>query len=397
MRRILFVDDEPKVLEGLQRMLRSMRHKWEIEFAPGGAAALEALAQKPFDVVVSDMRMPGMNGAQLLTEVRKQHPQVMRIILSGYSDQEMIMKSVGPAHQYLSKPCDATHLKVTVERACALRDLLTNDSLQRLVSQIQLLPSLPSLYVELIGELQSSNASTKKVAEIIAQDLGMSTKILQLVNSAFFGLRQTVSSPAEAASLLGVDTIMSLVLSHQIFSQFSQAEVPGFSSTALWSHSLAVGVFSKRIAKAEDQEHKMTEDAFAAGLLHDSGKLVLAANLPSLYSEMLAQADAQNLTLVEAERKCFGAAHPEVGAYLLGLWGLPDTIVEAVAFHHDPSQCPAQSFSPLTAVHVANTLHHEALNVDRKADEYKPDLDYLTHLGLAERLPAWREVCAQAA
>jgi CheY-like chemotaxis protein len=207
MRRILFVDDEPKVLAWLERMLRSMRHEWEMEFAKSGPEALEALAARPFDVVVSDMRMPGMNGTQLLAEVMQRHPQVVRIILSGNADHETGMKSVGPAHQFLTKPCDVEVVKTTVGRACALRDLLADERLRLLVSQMQSLPSLPSLYEELVRELQLPNASLKRVGEIISKDVGMTAKILQMVNSAFFGLRREVSSIGRALTLLGLENV----------------------------------------------------------------------------------------------------------------------------------------------------------------------------------------------
>ncbi len=391
--KILFVDDESKVLEGLQRMLRSMRHDWEMAFAEGGQAALERLAQEPFDVVVSDMRMPGKDGAQLLTEVMERHPQIVRIILSGHSDQEMIMRSVGPAHQYLSKPCDAETLKKTVTRACALRDLLTSEKLRLLVSQMQALPSLPSLYLQLTKELQSPEASINRVGEIIAQDMGMTAKILQMVNSAFFGLRRQVSCPTEAASFIGLDRVRALVLSVHVFSQFNGAELPDNFLPQLWAHCLLVAKFSELIAKAEHQERRVIDEAFTAGLLHDVGKLVLAANQPKPYREMLALAESERLTADAAERQVFGASHTEVGAYLLGLWGLPHSLVETVAFHQAPSQCAVDGFGPLTAVHVANLLEDERHQAERPRASSSMDLDHLTKLGLLDRLPVWRQAC----
>lgn len=393
MIKILFVDDESKVLEGLQRMLRSMRHEWEMAFAESGEAALERLAQEPFDVVISDMRMPGKDGAQLLTEVREKHPQVVRIILSGHSDQEMIMRSVGPAHQYLSKPCDAETLKKTVTRACALRDLLTSEKLRRLVSQMRALPSLPSLYLELTQELQSPEASINRIGEIIAQDMGMTAKILQMVNSAFFGLRRQIACPAEAASFLGLDRVRALVLSVHVFSQFNAAEFPISFLTQIWSHCMLVAKFSELIAKAEHQERRVIDAAFTAGLLHEAGKLVLASNLPKPYREMLALAKSEHLTIDEAEKQVFGASHTEVGAYLLGLWGLPHPLVETVAFYHAPSQCAVDSFGPLTAVHVADLLESESHQAERPEPLPPIDLDHLTKLGLLDRLPVWRQVC----
>lgn len=392
MRKILFVDDESKVLDGLQRTLRPMRHEWEMAFVTGGAEALDTLAARPFDVVVSDMRMPGMNGAQLLTEVMRRYPQVVRIVLSGHSDQELILKSVGPAHQFLSKPCDTEAIKETVGRSCALRDLLAGESLQRLVSQMQTLPSLPTLYTQLVEELQSPNAAIKRVGEIISQDIGMTAKILQVINSAFFGLRRHISSPTEAVSLLGLDTVMTLVLSIQVFSQFKQDCLPLSFATALWSHSMRVGVFAKRVVQAEGCDPEMSKDAFTAGLLHDVGHLMTAANLPKEYTQMSALAQVCHLPQDEVERQVFGATHAELGAYLLGLWGLPNSIVEAVAYHHCPEQCSVQSFSPLTAVHLGDVLDCETHTARL---EWRPaglNLDYLANLGLQDRLPAWQEL-----
>ena len=103
--RILFVDDEPLVLQGLQRMLRPMRNEWEMAFVESGRRALEEMATLPFQVVVSDMRMPGMNGAQFLSHVQELYPRTVRLILSGHADKDLIMKCVGTAHQFLAKPC----------------------------------------------------------------------------------------------------------------------------------------------------------------------------------------------------------------------------------------------------------------------------------------------------
>ncbi len=261
-------------------MLRSMRHEWEMSFAENGAQALQILGERPFDVIVSDMRMPGMDGAELLKRVMERFPQIVRIILSGQSEQESIIRAMSCTHQFLSKPCDPELLKATVSRAFALRDLLANETLKQLVLQIQSLPSLPSIYVELTEALQSPDASTKQIAEIISKDVAMTAKILQLVNSAFFGLRERVSNPAQATTLLGLETIRALALSVNVFCQFDEKELPDFSLSELWSHSLTVGTLAKAICKSNSRESKMCDEALVAGFLHDAGTLVLAANLP---------------------------------------------------------------------------------------------------------------------
>jgi HD-like signal output (HDOD) protein/CheY-like chemotaxis protein len=393
MQRILFVDDEPKVLDGLKRMLHGMRREWEMVFATSGQEALEILRTKPFDVLISDMRMPGMDGYQLLDKVRQLYPQVIRIILSGYSDREMILKSVRSAHQFLAKPCEAEMVKSTVARACALRELLKDESLIKLLSQIDSLPSLPALYVKVVDELNSPNSSIQKIAEIISSDVGMTAKILQLSNSAFFGLSQHVNSPLRAVNILGLDTIKALIMTVQIFSQFDRSTPAGFSIADLWTHSMRCGVLAKTIAKSEGQERIGVEDAFMGGLLHDVGKLVLIANLPDRYREALALADKSRRPLWETERELVGTTHAQVGAYLMGLWGLPDRIVEAIAFHHNPTECLDQSFSTLTAVHVADALDHDLSTSGDPNIATRLSSEYLQTLQLADRLPNWVAAC----
>ena len=218
-KRVLFVDDEALVLQGLQRSLRPLRNEWEMVFLDSAEAALAAMEQQPFDVLVTDMRMPRVDGAQLLQDVRERFPQTVRFVLSGHSDRETVMRAVVPAHQYISKPCDVEELKQKLARAFAIQEVLQDAALRRLVSQLPSVPSLPSLYVQITNALQAEEGSLSEVARIISQDMGMCARILQLVNSAFFGLPSRITSPAQAVSLLGFDNVQALVLSIGIFSQ----------------------------------------------------------------------------------------------------------------------------------------------------------------------------------
>ena len=391
--RILFVDDEPHVLQGLQRMLRTMRSEWQMDFASSGQEALKLLRQQPYDVIVSDMRMPGMDGADLLKEVMRRYPKMVRFILSGHSDREMILKSVGPTHQFLTKPCSAESLKAALHRAVALREFLANEALLSRVSRMKSLPSLPTLYSRILKELQQPGASIKRIGDIIARDVGMTAKILQLVNSAFFGLPRHISSPSQAVSLLGLDTVRALVLSIQVFAGFEKTGVDNFSIESLWRHSVNVSQCANYIARAVNLEQKSIDDALMAGLLHDVGKLVLAVNSPGEYNSALALAKSKQMELWRAEKEVFGASHAEVGAYLMGLWGLPDSIVEALAFHHRPSECPYASFTSLTAVHIANVFDHDKDTKEKGIPESQADLEYLQKTGQADQLPMWREGC----
>ena len=169
MKRILFVDDEPKVLDGLRRMLYPYRHEWDMLFVGSAREALDSLAQSRFDVLITDMRMPEMSGLELLAQVRDRYPEIVRMVLSGQSDREITLSSVTLAHQYLSKPCDAATLRATVDRALNLRVILDDPSLKQVISRIHALPSIPAVYTELVNTLQSPNASPKEIGQIIAQ------------------------------------------------------------------------------------------------------------------------------------------------------------------------------------------------------------------------------------
>ncbi len=387
--RILFVDDEGNVLEGLRRMLRNMRHEWDMAFAESGEKALDVLSKNTFDVVVSDMRMPGMDGSQLLARVQELYPNAARIILSGHSDRDLILKSVRSAHQYLAKPCDSRTLQATIARALALRSLLGDSALIGLVSGIETLPSAPAIYREMIEELNSPAASIPKVAGIISKDVGMTAKILQLANSAFFGLYQHVNTMERALTLLGIDTVVALVLTVHIFTPPSRSLAPGFSISALWNHSMATAFAAKAIAREEKQDRADMEDAFMGGLIHDVGKLVLATNLAESYGGVITRVREFDCPLWIAEQDVLGTTHAAVGAYLMGVWGIPDRIVEAIAFHHSPMSCPDQAFSPLTAVHAGNALvQAEQAGGKPKASEAL-DMHYLARLGLTERLALW--------
>lgn len=393
MKRIIFVDDEPRVLQGLQRMLRPLRHEWDMAFMESGKEVLDTLAERPVNVVVSDLQMPGMDGTALFAEIRQRHPEVVRIVLSGHLSKGTTRRAVGVAHQYVSKPCDAEILKRTINRAFGLRTLLDDESLTRLLAQTQSLPSLPSLYAEIIAELQKPNMSIKKVGEIISKDAAMTAKVLQLVNSAFFGLPRHVSGPAQAAILLGTDTIQALALGLGIFSEFKKPSVSALKLEPLWKHTVQTAALAKKIAIAETAEREVADDALMAGVLHDVGKLVLAQNFPKRYDQATQRAREKRIGQVDAEREVFGATHGEVGAYLLGLWGLPDPIVEAVAFHHCPAKAMEIALSPLTAVHAANILEHNQNGAQKDNGLSQLDLHYLSDLGLADRIPAWQDIC----
>lgn len=393
-KRILFVDDEPNVLAGLQRTLRPMQMLWEMEFVPGGDEALQALALRPFDAVVTDMRMPGMTGAQLLDRVRDQFPQTIRIVLSGQSERESLIRSIGSAHQFLSKPCDGEKLKSVLEGAIALTLLLENDLLKKFISRLKCVPSIPAIYQEFTREMRSNDPSAARLGKIIAQDMGMTSKILQTVNSAGYGIQAQVSDPTRAVLLLGVDTIQAMLLSLGVFSAFDPDTFSPHEATRLWDHSVSVSRLSRLIAKTEAVAPGELGSYESAGLLHDIGKLVMASADARQYRMIENVALATETDQCTVETEVFGCSHPEIGGYLLSLWGIPSHIVEAVAWHDHPSRSPVTKFSPLTAVHVANTFHRQ---LDPASGQSNRTLDeaFLERIGMADRQEYWMQLCAK--
>lgn len=396
-KRLLFVDDEPMVLKGLQRTLRKMRHEWEILYAEGGEAALALLALQPADVVISDMRMPGMDGAELLETVKDRFPQIVRIILSGQLDRDMTLKSVKVAHQLLAKPCDVEILREALQKTVALNQIIADDAIRRVVARIDTLPSMPASCTDIMEELQSEDASIQKVAGLIASDLGMSAKILQMVNSAFFGLYRQVTDVQNAVMLLGLDAIKALVLSINVFSAFNTRRIPFFDFEGLWQHSLTTGGYAKQIMNQATGDRDLATAAFLSGMLHDIGKLILAANFSDAYRELLQalpEAPADRLT---QECEMIGTTHAEIGAYLMGLWGLEPPILAAIAFHHCPQDSPMQAIGPLTAVHLANGFDHGLQPSNRDDSESRENFDvaYLESLGIHGDIKTWRQACAE--
>ena len=391
-RSILFVDDEPNILDGLRRMLRSMRKEFELCFAQNALEALEMMEKGEFDVVVSDMRMPGMDGADLLTEIQKRYPHSIRIMLTGQADEESTLRTIGVVHQFLAKPCDPEKLKNILLRASALHRLMIDGKLKDIVSSIDTLPSLPSVYEKLQEKIREPEVSLDDIGEIISQDIAMTAKILQLVNSAFFGLYQTVESPARAVKLLGLDTVKDLVLVTQIFSE-SKVETDYFSVQNLLAHSMTVGTLSKKIAESETDEKEIINNSYIAGLLHDVGKLILVSKMEAYYTDAVLLARKEHIPLRQAEKRIFQATHCDMGAYLIGLWGFPSDIVEAIGFHHQLGEYPADTFSPALAVHIANVMYYKFHNDETIGSVPEFNEEYLHKIGMGDKLQKWQDLC----
>lgn len=394
MKNILFVDDDEQFLDGLKVLLHRRRKQWDMYFAANAREALDIMSSQEFDIVVADMRMPGMSGADLLAEVQRLQPGAVRIILSGYSELRASFKAAKPAHQFLSKPCRFEDLVATIERVIRLQRVLSDPGVRQTVSGIGSLPALPEAYIRILDELRKPEPSIQVLGDLVAQDVGISATLLKLVNSSFFGFFQHVASPRRAVTLLGTETLKGLVLGAHLLAGLDLSQFAPFALERLWDHSLRVADFARRIAEAEGAGRAEQEECWCAGLLHDTGKLILATERKADYVQVL-NAALGGKFLVEAEREVIGSSHAEVGAFLLGLWGVSENVAEAVYDHHNLARSELTGFSPTVAVHVADRLEHEQAG-DADGGLYPPlDRDWLEGQGLAERVEAWIEACKE--
>jgi len=375
LKRIMFVDDDPNVLTGLRNVLRTKRREWDMVFAIGPEEALANLSKGSFDVVVSDMRMPRMDGATLLGKVKEMQPWAVRMILSGQTELDSAMKSVFVAHVFLSKPCDPVLLQSVVDRACRLNAILRSEELRSTAGKVQMLPTAPRTYVALNEALTLPTCSVAALVQIIEHDVGLSAKLLQLVNSAFFGLPKRISSLNDTVTYLGFSTIKNLALALETFS--AAAQTSGLSEaklSAIQDHSLLTGQIAQQI---EANATKRAEGAFLAGVLHEVGCLLNVKNSP----------DQDSGEPVEREF---------LGAYLLGLWGLPHAIMEAVAYHKKPHMVAHSTFELVDIIYVADHLATEVRSSG--ADDPKLDLAYLAGIGIDKtQLAGMRVMAAKAA
>ena len=373
MQRVLFVDDEPRLLDGLQGLLRKRRHEWEMVFAVGGETGWEHIDRGTFDVVVSDMRMPKIDGVALLDHARQVRPEAVRIVLSGYSDLEATLRLVPIAHQFLSKPCDGKTLEGVISRALSVKDLVPDPALRAKLGCIDRLPVAPGTLTSL-ARLLDEDAELDPIAKVIAGDIGLGAKLLQIVNSSFFGLAGPCVEIPEAISYLGLDILRHLAVTSDAFGPAigglnppAGATAPLYVSGTTLAPGHWLGELSFRAARVGElargqvqSEHQ--REALMSGFLSDVGILARAVVDQHGLRDDLAEAQQRSLSLAAVERERRVATHAAIGGYLLGIWGLPPSIVGAVAHHEDEVE-PAEDASPIIrAAHRARREVQEPPN-----------------------------------
>jgi HD-like signal output (HDOD) protein/ActR/RegA family two-component response regulator len=354
MKTIIFVDDDQDLLESVRTRLYKYRHDWTMRFFSDAAQAIAAFESHPIDLIVSDIRMPGMDGGQLFTYLKKRHPSTIRIILSGYADAAQALRLTLLAHQYVAKPCSSGEIENTIERCFRLQELLGRDSLRKVVGRVGTLPAMPKVYSRLQSALANTNVTAGNIADIVTQDAAIASKVLQITNSAFFRRRKPIVRIKDAVIHLGFGTIRNLVMSAELFAHWKMPAI--LSSDVNPNHLQKHAQFVAQACKSLATGKVLPDDAWLAGLLHDIGYWILVQDCPHELKEAITLSQKEKRPLVDCETQIIGANHAEIGAYLLGLWGLPYPIVEAVAMHHTAGAIVSHEFDLLATLAVAHAL-----------------------------------------
>ncbi len=386
-RNILFVDDEPRVLRAIKRGLRRQSSQWNMSFAEHADDALAQMSESPFDIVVSDITMPKTDGVELLKQVRNQYPDTIRILMSGTAQGAVIMRSVPVAHRFLSKPWDVKSLLGELTRAFELRSLMDSTAIRTVVGGMSSLPVLPAVYTELCATLENPNSRLAEVVAVVERDPSVVARLLHIVNSAFFAAPRPLYSATDTVRYLGTSLLKSLLLTSEIFSSFDESMLPkGFVLADVQNHALLTAKIAARLAETDK------EQALSAGLLHSIGKLIFADRMPGRWGDVFAEARKANRPLADVEYEHFQTSYAEVGGYLLGIWGLPQELVEAVAHHCDPMRS-SKGLGLVAVTHLASVLAAQELG--QSNEDF--DCELLDSLDGARSLDAWREIATQLA
>ncbi|HWD18065.1 MAG TPA: response regulator [Verrucomicrobiae bacterium] len=384
---ILIADSDPLTAT---QFAAALGEGWKVKSAASGPAALAALEAQPCDALVASLGLAELDGPQLLNRARQKYPDVIRFLIATEADRAQVIKE-GLAQQFLTKPCDPATIRSALENAVAVDKWITDDAMRELVSRIRSLPTIPSIYLEVRAALKSPSASPDSIGAILGKDMAMTTKLLQVCNSSYFGLSRKITDVGEAVGLLGFDTVNSIVVAVKMLGYYDRIKPAYYSVDRLWRHSLNVAQHARKLALLHGAARGVAEAAYTAGLMHDLGKIVLVCNFCQEYEKAQVAAAADGRALWQVEKETFGATHADIGAYLLGRWGMPTEASEAAALHHQPLRTASQEFTVLTAVHVANALEDEINPPDGGLPGSTVDTIYLARIGCLSQLDAWRE------
>lgn len=390
--KILIVDDEPKVYQGLKRLLWTEQSEWSVHYASDGTQGLAFLAGAEVDVIISDYKMPLMDGSAFLAHVAQNYPQVVRIVLSGECDQNAAMDLVQSAHLFLSKPTESTRLIDFIERGMRLKKILHNPDIAKIITGMKTVPSLGDVYLRLNKLLNDERTHINQLIEVISEDPSLIAKVLQISNSAFFNVHWNVTNLSQAINVIGYEVLKSLVLTHSLIQQSDVVNVGTLELKQVVDESVQVGFLARQLALKLTKDSKMAEDAFISTVLAKVGIVVTAKALKPQMEKAIALASSKDIPFDEAEREIYGCTHAEICAYLLAIWGLPASIVEAVGFHLKPSECPdCKDLHLLQSAHAASALYRELSTLTPNIHAIK-DEAVMNHPECAEKWAKFEEI-----
>ncbi|EAR62245.1 HDOD domain-containing protein [Neptuniibacter caesariensis] len=361
----------------------------QLDELPGVLSATDA------NVLVFPLGDNPTHSLDLLQKVVEQHPGTVRVVLSGPLTPLQTARASELAHHSLPLDCTPQELLDDIYNSLHVHGLINKPVIRDYVTSLKKLPVLPDVYERLNSCLNSDRTNAREIAKIIEQDPVVAAKIMQLVNSAYFGLSREISRIQEAVTILGVRMIRDLVLSSHLFESYPQTDDwKSFSFKQIHQRSMAVAKAAQHIARAAKADRHVQAQAFLAGLLHDFGVLVLASHNPSEYHRVISKAGLMEQPVYAIEKLELGVTHAEAGAYLLALWNLPPRVIEAVLFHHFPKANNSSGFTPLTAVHVADALLPAATSVVGCDMSSRLSVSYLEQIGMDKELARWQLITA---
>lgn len=356
-KNILFVDDEKQILRAIKRLFLS--ENYNVFLAESGKDALEILKNNHISIMVTDMRMPGMGGYELLQTVKALYPETLRLILSGYADENQIFNAIqnNLAKLYMFKPWDNEKFVDMINQISNFEDLRQNKRILNIIDKIDVLPTLPERYNK-FNKLVESDASIDKISDFIEEDPSISASVLHIANSAFYASK--VGSIKQAISFLGLANIKNIVLFTNVFNISGNFEI--FKVKELWEH-LAITNKIQHLIYSKLLNKKMPEYFSTAGLLHDIGKILEMQYFNTEYKKIIATAKTnKDKSIVEIENEILNINHCEFGAHLLDWWGVPHPIIEAALYHHDPLNENVLNKELICVVYVADYYSWKVLN-----------------------------------
>ncbi len=389
--KVMFVDDDKLILDGLRRQFRSKRDVWIMRFANNAQDAIELLEEEPADIVISDMRMPGMNGAELLSHIQQRWPQTVRFILSGQTDQADLLSNIGAIHQFLQKPCEQIHLESAIDRTLMLNANVESRRAKDLVSSVSSMPIISDTYTNLCELLEADEVNAEIVARVVSQDVSLTVKILQLVNSAFFGMPRSISSIKEAVVIIGFKPLLEIIITANIFHALDSGDITGCTVNAIWTKSMSIGSQARALAKQCNQSRDIQELANLSGMFSHLGRAIVAWENPADFHavhDIVAEGETDYKT---EELTRFGASQETIGAYALGIWGFSEKIIHAIAYQDNPAESGIETAdSPLPWLHLAR-----AIAVPSKyTQQITPDYEWLESIGISRDIISEARIAA---